>query len=70
VSEKIPLDRSVYRGALTGRALAARVKGLINHALLRTTEAVDEADYVALFQLRPEAEITVVRPDICERVYG
>jgi hypothetical protein len=70
VSEKIPLDQSLFRRELSGREFADRVNGLINRGLLRATDAIDEADYVALYKLRPGAKITVVRPDVCELVYG
>lgn len=70
VTEKIPLDRLVYRRELPGREYAERVNRLFNQGLVRMAREIGEADYVALYKLRPEAEITVVRPEICELVYG
>jgi len=69
IEDKTEIDSALLGGRISGVEFAHAANRRINAALRDLTRIVPDPDYIALFQMRPGAWITVIRPDICREVY-
>lgn len=69
VGNKVSLDHRLIARDMSGREFAERANGVINDGMRHFADVLGHDAYVALFKLRPGAEITVIRPDLCGIVY-
>lgn len=69
VEEKAPIDRAVRAGGLRGDAYADQVNRVINGALRNMAQVLEPDAYAAFFNVRPGAQVAVIRPDIAAGVY-